>query len=81
MWWNDHNMGSNDWGTMTFAMVAFWSLLVVAVFVIRKYWATRPPGEESAARTPLQTLDDRFARGEIDADEYQSRRELLRAGH
>lgn len=81
MWWNDHNMGSTDWASMTFAMVAFWSLLVVAVFVIRKNWPTRPPGAESAGQTALQTLDDRFARGEIDADEYQSRRELLRAGH
>ncbi len=81
MWWNDHNMGSNDWASMTFAMVAFWSLLVVAVFVIRRNWATHAPGEQSAGHTPLQTLDERFARGEIDADEYQSRRELLRAGH
>lgn len=80
MWWNDHNMGSSDWVTMTFAMVAFWSLFVVVVFAIRKNWTARPPGEEFAGRTPVQTLDDRFARGEIDADEYQTRREILRAG-
>ena len=34
----------------------------------------RPPQEHDAA----QILDQRFARGEIDADEYQARRKLLR---
>jgi len=35
---------------------------------------TNPP----AASEALRILEERFARGEIDAEEYQSRRDLLR---
>lgn len=81
MWWNDHNMGWNDWIAMTFAMVAFWSLLVVGIVAIRRDWTARTSTARSAAPTPLLTLDERFARGEIGVDEYQSRRDILRDGH
>jgi putative membrane protein len=37
---------------------------------------SRPPAEDPA----LATLRERFARGEIDADEYEQRRKLLLAG-
>ena len=80
MWWDGHNMGSNDWIGMTFAMVAFWTLLVVAVVAIRRDRTSRSSAAPHAGPTPLQTLDQRFARGEIDVDEYQTRLEALRAG-
>ena len=37
-----------------------------------------PPAAPPAASEALRILDERFARGEIDAEEYQSRRDLLR---
>lgn len=63
------------WGWMM--MAAFW--LVVIALVI---WAVRsttgsPPRDENQA---LRILDERFARGEIDQDEYEERRRVLEGG-
>lgn len=47
------------------------------------HWGSNPWYQAGPARAPqghdaAQILDQRFARGEIDADEYQARRKLLR---
>ncbi len=34
--------------------------------------------ERATHRDPMEILDERFARGEIDADEYRARQEVLR---
>lgn len=82
--WND--MGGWGWGgwlVMALMMLAFWGLIAaVAVAVIRGgSWRQSPlgpsPGERGDAA--MQILDERFARGEIDAEEYRTRRELLRS--
>lgn len=78
MWWND-GVGWGGWVVMTLTMLAFWSLVVFGVVAIfrgdRDSRTTQVPRE----RDPLQILDERFARGEIDDDEYRSRRDALRA--
>lgn len=78
MWWND-GMGWGGWVVMTLTMLAFWSLVVFGVVAIfrgdRESRTTQVPRE----RDPLQILDERFARGEIDDDEYRARRDALRA--
>ncbi len=38
------------------------------------------PAVTPGPRAPEEVLADRFARGEIDADEFASRRDALRAG-
>ena len=60
----------------------FWSVLVLVGLAILGYVGVRlaqggrsaPPGSSPTAR---QILDERYARGEIDEDEYQRRRALL----
>jgi hypothetical protein len=37
-------------------------------------------GTADASTSAMRILEDRFARGEIDADEFQRRREILRGG-
>lgn len=78
MWWND-GVGWGGWVVMTLTMLAFWSLVVFGVVAIfrgdRDSRTTQVPRE----RDPLQILDERFARGEIDDDEYRARRDALRA--
>jgi len=80
MWWNN-GLGWGGWIVMTLTMVAFWSLVVFGVIAIfrgdRERRSVRPPGE----RDPEQILDERFARGEIDRDEYEARLDALRAAH
>lgn len=65
-----------------FVMVAFWGLLAVLVVYLFRATTGRHesagPTERASPANALAILDERFARGEIDAEEYQHRRELLR---
>lgn len=76
-WYND-GTGWIGWLVMTLTMVAFWSLVIYAVMSI--FRGTQRAGEPlSGQRDPMQILDERFARGEIDEDEYHARSSVLRA--
>lgn len=62
---------------MSLIMLAFWALVVfciVALFRATSSSSSRDRGAEGQAR---RILDERFARGQIDAQEYHSRRSLL----
>ena len=54
-------------------MIAFWGLLIWAVYALVVN-ATRKPGSAN------RILDERLARGEIDAEEYQRLRDLIGSG-
>jgi putative membrane protein len=58
--------------------VAFWILIVVAIVALVR----RRPGEGSYRHrsTALELLEDRYARGEIDRDEFLERRAVLTEG-
>jgi putative membrane protein len=57
----------------------FWGLLVFAVLAIAVWSINRGPRERSERRpSPEETLKDRFARGEIDLEDYRARLEELR---
>ncbi len=63
-------------GPMMLGMVLFWTLvIVVLVLLVRQLWGRRP-GSTSSAITILQ---ERFARGEMDREEYQQRLSTLQA--
>jgi len=80
MWWND-SMGWNGWIVMILTMGIFWSLVVFAVIALfRSDGNTQTPTQRQGEPSPLQMLDERFARGEIDADEYHARQDVLRVG-
>lgn len=78
MWWHD-GVGWGGWIVMTLTVVAFWSLVVFALIAIfrssREVRQDQDPGE----RDPKRFLDERFARGGIDVDEYHARQDALRA--
>lgn len=60
-------------GWMMIGSVIFWILLVaVAIFAVVRLSPSRERGADAVA-----TLDQRLARGEIDVDEYTSRRNLI----
>jgi len=64
---------------MGLAMLVFWGgLIVLAVWAVRSF---SPAGREHMAGPPggvLHILEERFARGEIDREEYESRKTVLR---
>ena len=77
MGWYHDGMGWGGWIVMTVAIVAFWALVVYAVLAL---FRTQRSGESTSdRRDPMQILDERFARGEIDEDEYHARSSVLRA--
>lgn len=81
MMWSWGN-GSWDWGAWLPMMLFMLALLVVigwAVVMFTRYWTSRPPyhGSVEHANDPQRILDERFARGEIDEEEYRNRKAVL----
>ncbi len=80
-WYND-SIGWGGWIAMTLMMVAFWGLIAFAVAAIVRgsTGQTSSSGQMEAGRqrNPMQTLDERFALGEINAEEYHDRQAVLR---
>lgn len=82
MYW--YGPGIDTWAyvLMTVSMLVFWALVIAGVVALIRYLgrpATSMP--VSPTCTPEQLLGARFARGEIDEEEYRRRLEALRGGH
>jgi putative membrane protein len=61
-------------------MVVFWGGIIVLVVLAVRWLGSGAAGLTAAApakKTALEILEERFARGEIDKEEYQERRRLL----
>ena len=79
MRYHDGGWGPGAWIAMAFVMVVFWGAVVAAiVFAVRATHNPHAGPIAPAGSDALRILDERFARGEIDADDYQQRRDLLR---
>ncbi len=84
----DHGAHSmwGGWGGMAFGflmMIAFVAAIVVTVvLVVRAFGGGHggPARTTPAGKTPLDILEERFARGEIDAQEFEERRRVLGEG-
>ena len=74
MYWGSGDWNWAAWLMMTASMVLFWGLVAWVVITV-----ARRPSETD--RSPEEVLADRFARGEIDDEEYRRRRDALRADH
>ncbi|MBL7493731.1 hypothetical protein I6A60_33745 [Frankia sp. AgB1.9] len=93
MYWHDgHGMGGWAWFAMSLGTLLFWAVLIIgAILVVRALThtgdrgrsPTSPPAGPAATGgppgpSPDQVLADRFARGEIDENEYRARLATLR---
>lgn len=76
MFWFGNGMSGWGYGLMAAGMVVFWALVVLGVVGLVGYLARM---DRSVVTRPVaeQVLAERFARGEIDADEFARRRALL----
>jgi putative membrane protein len=73
--WGNGGPSAGDWVAMSAMMVLFWGVLIaLAVWVVRTARSDR--GSRSADRGDT-LLAERFARGEIDSEEFTRSRELL----
>jgi putative membrane protein len=77
--WYDNGSAWGGWIWMMLFMVVFWGLVIFAVVALFRGTSRSGTTNGTAPREqdPLQLLDGRFARGEIDAEEYHARREAL----
>ncbi|WP_327347450.1 SHOCT domain-containing protein [Streptomyces europaeiscabiei] len=81
MFWYDHDVSGWGWFGMSVGMVLFWALIITALVLV--FRAANQPHEHThtpATPTPQQILEERFARGEIDEEEYRRRVDALHAG-
>jgi putative membrane protein len=70
----DH-MSGGWWWVMGIGWLVFLGLIVVLAVVLVRHYS---PAAGGARRSVQNTLDERFARGEIDEDDYRRRRDALR---
>ena len=70
MMWDWQGYGIVWWGLVCLAMLAVWALVVWLVVEYAR-------GDRAGGIDPEATLAERFARGEIDADEYRERLHTL----
>lgn len=79
--WGHGHMGYG-WGGMIFAplmMIAFIAVAVaIVVLLVRWLGSGHTTGPGSAGKTAIDILEERYARGEIDKDEFLERRRVLR---
>ena len=71
--------GAGWWGfVMGLVMLVFVALLIVGIVVlVRSSAGGAPRNTESSGGRALDILDERFARGEIDVEEYEERKRIL----
>ena len=73
MWWSDHG---GWWQLMPLVMLAFWVAVIwLVVTLVRRSPTSASPHSSADAE---RTLAERYARGEIDEDEYRHRLDVVR---
>lgn len=82
MMWGDYGMGwGGGWGVFGMIhMLLWWVLLVVLVVALLKWIGRRPrDGGDTREDSALRILRDRYARGEIEREEFEQRKRDLGA--
>jgi len=77
MGWGGQGYGMGGFGG--FVMIIFWVLIIVGVVLVIRYFTTGHTAGRSSqvVNDPLQILRERYARGEIDTEEFEARRKVL----
>jgi putative membrane protein len=88
----DGGWGVGNWLLMSFGMLVFWAVVVAGIVWLVRYATTTTtrtaPGAPGVAMgkqpgppppSALEILAERYARGEINDEEYRSRRDTLAA--
>ncbi len=78
MWYWGNGVQWWGWLLMSIAMVAFWGVIVWAIWYLVSSIGRSP--ESPRPTEPKRILDERLARGEIDADEYARLRDVMERG-
>lgn len=82
MGYYDGDWGVGQWLAMSAMMLLFWGTLIgLAVYAISAFRSggQRADAGKASAADPAAVLAERFARGEIDENDFLRRRELLQS--
>lgn len=74
-YWHDGGTGFAYWWIFPLFFGSLWLVVIGFVIWLGVRWSRITARRNGA--DPVATLQDRFARGEIDADEYQQRVKVL----
>jgi putative membrane protein len=80
MWGYMGNMGwGAGWGILGMAqLVLWWILLILGIVVLAKWLFASVPGDgRSSGKRSLEILAERYARGEIDRNEFETKKQHL----
>ena len=85
MYWYSSGMSGWGYALMTVSMILFWGAVIFGIVMLVRYFgrSCQPPAEPrsphslESPRPPERLLAERFARGEIDEEEYQRRLAVL----
>ena len=86
MYWYGSGMSGWGYALMTVSMILFWGAVIFGIVMLVRYFGRsgqppaepRPPQSAESPQSPERLLAERFARGEIDEDEYRRRLGVLR---
>ena len=76
--WYGNGMGTGGWLAMAAMMTIFWGLVILAGVMIFRGDGRSRLGGGTQDRGALEILGERFARGEVDREEYEARKVALR---
>lgn len=74
---SEHAFGAWHWVGMSVGLAILIAAVIAAVLIVRRLTAQPERQAVGATSSAEETLRARFARGEIDADEYRSRMQVL----
>ncbi len=57
-------------------MLLIWVLIIAGIIALVR-WLTQPASDSQRKHTPLEILQGRFARGDIDQDEFEKKKKVL----
>ena len=81
MYW-DHGWSGADWVVVGVLMLLFWAVVVAAGIALVRSLGQPGRGQglpDATGSGAERILAERYARGEIDEDEYTRRRDVLRS--
>ena len=79
MHWGNNGLSGGEYALMSVSMVLFWGLVITGFVLLIRYLAgPAATASRPHANPPEVILAERFARGEIDDEEYRRRLEVLR---
>ncbi len=86
------NQGEGMWGMggfgMMIMMIFFWAIIIIGAILIIRYFTAghrglsvgQGGGPVAAERDSLETLRERYAKGEIETREFEERKRILAGG-